>query len=114
MTLNRHKPLIRSPFNPKKGRKVRWWERTRADLKKEFAARGIVTCELRLPGCLVDDQLSFMHRVKRRFVTTDEEMRTVILSCVPCHTVYELGGHERMREAVDAAIAGRATKDDTL
>jgi hypothetical protein len=110
----------RSPLEPgrgpgrgkrvnKRGPKTRAWERVRRALKVEFTAMGIQTCELRFPGCLFDDNLSFAHRMKRRFITTDEEMRVVILCCVPCHTTIELQSHATMRNVVDKTIAGRAT-----
>ena len=90
------------------GRKGREWARVRRQLKCEFVGRGITTCELRLPGCLIDNQLSFAHRYKRRHIATLEELRVVILCCVPCHNVIELNGEAKMCRIVNSVIAGRS------
>jgi acetyl-CoA carboxylase beta subunit len=97
MTLNRHKPLPRSPFNPKKGRKPKAWDKARRVLKGEAVAEGWDRCE----RCGATDRLSMAHRVKRRFITTAAELRNVICLCLTCHDFIELGTHERMAKLFD-------------
>jgi 5-methylcytosine-specific restriction endonuclease McrA len=99
-------PRPGKPIN-RRGPRTREWEKVRRSLKCEFTAKGITTCELRLPGCRFDDQLSFAHRVKRRFINTEEELRNVILVCIPCHNVMELQGHAKMARIFDSVIAKR-------
>ena len=62
---------------------VRQWSKTRAKLKKRFAEMGITFCE----KCGTTFNLSFAHRLKRRFITNEAELMTVALLCIPCHTV---------------------------
>lgn len=109
--------LKRSLFQTKKrddkkklwrGPRTKQWDRIRRQLKVEFLKRGIITCELRLPGCRVDDTLGFAHRFKRRFIAfaDEDELATVALLCNHCHDVIE--GHERMKEIIDSVIERRA------
>jgi hypothetical protein len=106
--MRRTNTLTRSPFKPKKGCKVRWWERTRAGLKKEFAARNIVTCEARFEGCTVDDQLSFAHSHKRRHITDETLMLEVALLCWNCHLRLEVMGEAKMCIEIRKIIERRA------
>lgn len=82
------------------------WESVRRQLKREFAAMGITTCEARLPGCRYDDQLGFAHRMKRRKVVGDE-LRVVAILCNPCHQVIEFLKPEEMKAAIDVIISKR-------
>lgn len=50
---------------------------------------GITRCEV----CGTDNYLSFAHRLKRRDITTDEELRTVALLCITDHERIEYGGN---------------------
>jgi hypothetical protein len=102
-----HKLLRRSPFNPKKGKKVRWWERTRAGLKKEFERAGLTSCEARFDGCRVDDELGFAHSHKKRHITDDTLMREVALLCNRCHDAVELQGEAKMSVIIRDIIAKR-------
>lgn len=99
---------IDTPSTPMKriGRRTKAWDSVRFQLKKEFAAMGITTCEARLPGCRYDDQLGFAHRMKRRKVVGGE-LRVVSLLCNPCHAVYEALSPEGMFEAVTKLIRNR-------
>lgn len=51
--------------------------------------------------------LSFAHRYKRRFITTDEELRVVALLCQKHHEEIEFSGHDEMYEAITAIINSR-------
>lgn len=103
-------PIGRTQFLRRVGRRTRKWERVRRQLKCEFTARGITTCELRLPGCTYDDQLGFAHRLKRRHITTDEELRRVALLCSNCHQTLELNGEAKMCRVIDSLIARRKSR----
>lgn len=92
----------------RRGPKTRLWESVRRRLKCEFVGRGITTCELRLPGCMVDNGLGFAHRLKRRHIATVEELRRVALLCNNCHDVLELNGEAKMSKVIDSLIAKRA------
>ena len=85
------------------------WTRIRKILKYEFEQAGITSCEL----CGSTFALSFAHRVKRRFITTEDEMRVCALLCQECHnwteygTKDEPGTHERMKRIIDEIIERR-------
>ncbi len=74
---------------PKKKSKVQIWNEVRAELKKEFESKGITFCELRWRGCWVNSSLGFAHSKPRRFITTDEDLKTVILACNECHFILD-------------------------
>ncbi len=95
--------LMRRKMMARQGKKVRQWARVRRQLKEQFAALGIVRCEV----CGTDENLGFAHSRKRRNITTDEEMREVALLCNRDHDSLELLGEEKMRPAIEAIIAAR-------
>lgn len=82
----------------------RRWPQIRAKLKKQFEAAGITSCEI----CGSSFALSFAHRLKRRFITTMEELSTVALLCQMHHTEIEHSGHQPMYEAITNLIAMRS------
>lgn len=90
------------------GKRTREREKVRRQLKCKFVGMGVTTCELRLPGCMVDDGLGFAHALKRRHITTDEDMRRVALLCNSCHDVLELQGEAKMSRIIDSIISRRA------
>jgi len=71
------------------------WEADRKKLKEVFADKGMVYCEARLPGCLVNNFLSFHHRHKRIWYKRKGRERLlgsfnqVILVCQSCHDLLE-------------------------
>ena len=79
------------------------WHSVRRTLKVRFERDGITRCE----QCNGNFALSFAHRYKRRFITTDEELATVALLCQKCHERIEFSGHEQMKDAIDTIIANR-------
>lgn len=89
----------------RRGRKTLEWERVRRDLKREFSAAGITRCE----SCGSSFGLTFAHRLKRRFITTPEELRCAALLCHTCHEGVENTKHEQMFRMVTKIIerAGR-------
>lgn len=93
------KPMKRSPMN-KRGPKTKAWDSARADLKVEFAAIGITTCELHYEGCWIDNALGFAHAAKRRKLSK-EDLAHVILACNPCHDRLEIKSPEEMKRIVD-------------
>lgn len=86
------------------GKKARAWAKVRAQLKREFEAVGITRCEV----CGTSDNLGFAHRLKRRHITTEAELRIVALLCNRDHDAIELLGEEKMRPAIEAIIERRA------
>jgi hypothetical protein len=97
--------LRRAPLN-KLGRLGRLWAKARRELKAEFAAMGITTCELRFKGCWIDNRLGFLHIKKRRNLRPDE-LKIVALGCNPCHDRAELLPEHEMTELVLGIIANR-------
>lgn len=94
---------------PKKlhaGAKTKSWEEARAELKKEFAKRGITSCELRYKNCWKDNALTFAHPDKRRYLSK-EDLRVVILICVVCHQSIEQLPREEMKKIVMDTIKKR-------
>ena len=65
------------------------WSKQRAKLKKIYEAKGITSCELGFEGCWRDNALSFAHRHKRYFYSTDPELlgefEQTLLTCNSCH-----------------------------
>ncbi len=78
-----------------------------AKLKARSVKLGIFSCELRLPGCMGNQFLSWAHSKKSRFLVTDEDWMEAVLSCQSCHARIEGSGHEPMKRAVLDAIARR-------
>lgn len=87
-----------------KGKKVKAWDATRADLKPDFQARGITSCEIKLPGCWRDNGLGFAHTKKRRNVV---DLRRVVLACNVCHDYWEAKPESEMEAALEAIITER-------
>ena len=83
--------------------KLKVWNKVRAKLKLEFEAAGRTRCEQCGSGMF----LGFAHRYKRRFITTEDELRICALLCQPCHEAIEFSGHDNMKNAIDAIIANR-------
>src|SRR5947209_17760745 len=87
---------------PKKlgaGQKTKSWEETREELKKEFAANGIKTCEAHFKGCWKNNALTFGHYDKRRFLSK-EDLSKVALLCVVCHQNLEQLPREEMKKII--------------
>lgn len=98
----KRKPLKRA------GKKTDAWERTRKQLIPRFAAAGIMTCELGYIGCFKDNFLSFAHSMKRRRITSQEELEECILACTSCHQIAE--NRRDMTEIIRGVIARRKVK----
>lgn len=100
-------PKSKNRVKPYKGfgrsKKVDAWSRLRAKLKIEFAEMNVTRCEM----CNADNFLSFAHRLKRRFITTDEELRQVALLCIPCHEKLEYGDKQVMFDKISEIIERR-------
>lgn len=92
---------------PKKGKKMKKWEKTRDSLKDAFKRAGITTCELRFRYCWVDNALGFAHSKKRRNITTNEELQEVILACNTCHNRIERKPEAEMGAIVRGVINAR-------
>lgn len=62
------------------------WGYFRPLLKILFKGVGINSCELKLDNCTGQMYPTFAHSLRRRFISTVDEMQTVILACINCHT----------------------------
>lgn len=103
--------LTRKTQMKKGGHRTWQWARTRAKLKVRFERAGITRCELRVcTGCTGSHYLSFAHAVKRRFITTQQELEEVALACLACHQTIEAFNHEDMKSIVRLAISERETQ----
>lgn len=98
-------PMRRSPMK-RRGKKTKAWDSKRAELKIEFEAIGITTCELRYENCANDDFLGFAHAAKRRKLKS-EDLGHVILACNPCHDKIEFLPPEQMKRIVDTICQQR-------
>lgn len=92
-----------------RSKKVDAWAKVRAELKKEFYDKGITQCE----GCGFGTALSFAHRLKRRYITDETELRQVALLCMDigehrgCHNRLEHGDKQVMYDTITAIIEAR-------
>jgi hypothetical protein len=80
------------------------WETARRKLKVKFERMGVTRCEV----CNAAFPLGFAHRLKRRFIKTDDELLTVALLCNPCHERIEFSGHDNMYQRISEIIEQRA------
>jgi hypothetical protein len=92
----------------RRGKKTDAWAATRKLLIPRFEAAGVTQCEAQWPGCLKNNFLSFAHRMKRRFIKTQEELETVCLLCQNCHDRIEYDPN--MYEIITGVIARRKMK----
>lgn len=84
------------------------WEAMKRKLKPAFERAGITSCEVKLPDfCAGSYFLTWAHAVKRRFITTPEQLAEVCLSCAQCHIQIEAMSHAEMERIVREAIANR-------
>lgn len=88
-------------------RTVDQWNRIRASLKKEFEAMNITSCE----SCGESFNLRFCHRMKRRFINDEQELRYVALLCERCDYNTEFSGHENLYKAITAIVERRTGYD---
>jgi hypothetical protein len=86
--------------------KVSKWNTARRKLKVQFERAGQTRCQLCGSGMF----LGFAHRLKRRYITTDDELSIAALLCVQCHEKLEYGPKDEMYEVVTrlhhAALGG--------
>jgi hypothetical protein len=97
------------------------WNRVRAKIKKDFEQRQIMSCE----RCGNPNFLSFAHRLKRRYITTEEELSMVALLCMTggnkpkkfedgrtltgCHEILEYGPKDEMFDTITEIIEKRTS-----
>jgi hypothetical protein len=98
--------MIRTQRINQLGKKGKAWANERANLKTQFAAWGITTCELRFGVCWNNNALGFAHVDKRRNLKPGE-LNKVVLACNPCHDVVEKWPAEKMRAYLENIIAER-------
>lgn len=81
--------MFSKPKPKRKLKKTREWERERAKLKIEYEEKGIISCEIRLSGCMVNNFLSFAHRYKRNDPRCEHTFEGTLLACQNCHNLIE-------------------------
>lgn len=98
----------------KKGKATKNWDNARADLKPLFVQAGITTCEvcIHLPEphrsrCGRSEILSFAHTKKKKANLTREDLRRVVLCCIPGHMVIEGWNRHKMETFLEKIIASR-------
>jgi hypothetical protein len=98
---------IRGSRSLRVGKKGRDWIAVRRRLSAEFAARGIVSCELGYESCWGQTALGWAHGRKRRHLKDNELETLVILSCNPCHDKIEYLPPAEMLAIVQDVISNR-------
>ena len=69
----------------KPGKKTKRWLADKEGLKLEYLEKGLVDCEMRLPGCMSDFGLGFAHRHKRGDPRCEHTFKKTCLACAYCH-----------------------------
>lgn len=75
-------------FKSKVGKKTLKWIEVRKELVEQFASKGIDSCEAKLFGCYGRYTAHFAHRMKRRYIKTEDELRFVAYLCNNCDPEY--------------------------
>lgn len=74
-------------------------------IKKWLAEQGVISCELKFPGCVGKFTAALAHDDKGRFMSAEEladpDPERVIIACSSCHYIIE---HEMKREAMQALV----------
>lgn len=89
------------------GRKGAEWQAAWRELKPKLERAGVTRCEFRYEGCWNRNGLTPAHSLKRRNITTPEQLREVAIACFICHAKLELLHEPEMTKAVQQAIAAR-------
>lgn len=92
----------------KAGKKTLEWEKVRrTELIPQFEEWGITTCEIKIEGvCWNNNALGFAHTLKRRDITTPEQLRRVVLACNPCHDIVEHRCQEYFGVSMETYLEG--------
>jgi hypothetical protein len=91
------------------GRRTKEWQAAWRELKPRFERAGITHCEIGYEGCTPGLYLTPAHSLKRRNISTPEELREVVIACCSCHQRLEELGHGKMAAEVRRVIAARHT-----
>lgn len=102
------------------------WTAIREELKTRFTNVGIISCEVKLEGCIKSHNFgfgwTFAHSLKRDKIPSEKDdpetrkilMRFVIYACVSCHSMLESRGNKKlpdgsptMKEIIEIIIAKR-------
>lgn len=106
--LKSRKPFKKGKGIKQSGKKTEQWREVRNDIRTKMLGMGIVRCELQWEGCLNNFTLGLAHSLRRRFITTNEELEEVILACVNCHEKLDYDhSKEETYEIVKKVIEGR-------
>ncbi len=89
------------------GRKTKEWQAVWRELKPRFERAQIVHCELKFEDCTDRLYLTPAHSLKRRNITTSEQLREVIIACAHCHSVIEMKKECDMAQIVRDTISKR-------
>lgn len=100
--------MKRSPLR-KAGKKTKEWQAVwRHEVKPMLERAGITRCEFGYEGCWGGNGLTPAHSLKRRNITTPDQLKEVALACIVCHQLLDLMPEVLMTEKVKEAIANRA------
>jgi hypothetical protein len=100
----------RKPVN-KVGPRTRASNKARAVNKARDERNNETTCEVRLPGCLVNMAIDYSHGRKRRELLPGELESFVVRACRHCHNEMELKlSHEALAAKHQEIIESRQTR----
>lgn len=100
------KPGTPKFFKFKPGKKTKASNKANVDMKKECQRLGIFICELQFEGCWRDPG-GFAHSLKRRNITTPEQLREAVLACNHCHDIIERWTEKEMGDLVRERLKAR-------
>lgn len=83
----------------KAGKKTKEWAEARKEVIEYLADQSVTSCELAYEGCLGSSFLTLAHSLRRRKISSKEELKTVILACTHCHYILD-GKPQKETEAI--------------
>lgn len=99
---------------PEKRKKVskqaEWYKVMHGELIPQFQEWGITSCEIGFDSCTKMTYLGFAHTKKRRFISSDEDLRRVVLACQPCHSTVEYFCKEKTGQDMTIFLEGIISK----
>lgn len=90
------------------------WNVARKLLRSKFQAAGLLNiCELKYEEC-EGWPLTFAHSKRRNFISSKEEMITVIRACQKCHSILDANKHDVTEEIVLSVINNRVIPVESI
>ncbi len=87
------------------------WQEIKPEVKNKFEEAGINSCEVRWEGCTGSYKLyrTFAHSLRRRRITTKEQMEEVLWACQHCHSILDARKEYETYAIVRKIISERIT-----